>query len=184
MSKWGKFDFKEFEKMAKAFQKALDERVVEGFIRDFLLEIAYRAERKIKKRMQKEKISSSGQLIRAWTVGKVVKQGDSYIVEIFNNLEYASYIENGFRAHWVPGYWQGNTFVYDRDYKPPKGQPGGMQVGPKGGWVEGKFMMAISMKEIERALPGYLEKRQNELVNQIMNGRPSTKGGGESDNGQ
>lgn len=180
MSKWGKFDFKEFEKLAKAFQKALDERVVENFIREFLLEIAHRAERKIKKRTP----SSDGQLRRLWKVGKIERRGNSYVVEIFNNLEYASFVENGFRAHWVPGYWQGKTFVYDRDYKPPKGQPGGMQVGPKGGWVEGKFMMAISMKEIERSLPGYLEKRQNELVNQIMNGRPSTKGGGDSDNGQ
>lgn len=162
MAKWGKFDFSEFEKMAKTFQKALDERVVERFIQDFLLEMAFRADRKIKKRTP----VGDGQLRRAWTVGKVQRYGNSYVVEIFNNTEYASFVENGFRAHWVPGYWQGKTFVYDPNAKT------GMQVGPKNGWVEGRFMMTISMKEIERELPRYLEKRSAELLNNIVNGRP------------
>ena len=40
MAKWGKFDFSEFEKLAKAFQQAQKTRVIERFIRDFLLEMA------------------------------------------------------------------------------------------------------------------------------------------------
>ncbi|SYX84612.1 HK97 gp10 family phage protein [Paenibacillus alvei] len=167
MGKWGKFDMKEFEKFADTLKKASDERVIERFIRDFIMEMAYRAERKIKKRTP----VNNGQLRRAWRVGRVQRRGKSFTVEIFNNTEYASFIENGFRSHWVPGYWEGNTFVYDSSAK------SGMQVGEKGGWVEGRFMMAISMKEIERELPNYLQKRQTELLNDIMNGRPARRDG-------
>lgn len=167
MGKWGKFDMKEFKQFADTLKKATDERVIERFIRDFVMEMAYRAERKIKKRTP----ANSGELRRKWGVGRVKRRGNSYIVEVFNNVEYASFVENGFRSHWVPGYWEGNTFVYDSSAK------SGMQVGEKGGWVEGRFMMAISMKEIERELPKYLEKRQAQLLNDIMNGRPARRDG-------
>lgn len=137
MPRWGSFDFDELERMAKAFKKALDERVIDRFIQDFLLEMAYRAERKIKKRTPVD----SGELRRNWRVGRVERRGDSYVVEIFNNTEYASFVENGHR---------------NRD---------------KTDWVEGRFMMAICMKQIEKELPVYLERRQAELLKQIMNGR-------------
>lgn len=85
MAKWGKFDFSEFEKLAKTFKKALDERVIERFIEDFLLEMAFRAERKIKKRTPVD----TGLLRRSWRVGDVQRQGNAYVVEIINNTEYA-----------------------------------------------------------------------------------------------
>lgn len=137
MPRLGSFDFDEFEKMAKSFKKALDERVIDRFIQDFLLEMAYRAERKVKKRTPVD----SGELRRNWRVGRVIRQGSSYVVEIYNNTEYASFVEYGHR---------------NRD---------------KTEWIEGRFMMTISMKQIERELPFYLERRQAELLNQIMNGR-------------
>jgi hypothetical protein len=142
MAKWGKFDFAAIEKVAKAFQAALDERILERFIREFLLEMAYRADRKIKKRTPVK----SGELRRNWQVGRVERQGDAYVVEIFNNTDYASFVEHGHRTG------EGLTE-----------------------WVEGRFMMTISMKEMEVELPRYLRKRQMELLSEIMNGR---KGGG------
>ena len=187
MAKWGKFEFGDFKKMADSFQETLNERVIDQFIRDFLLEMAYRAERKIKKRtpvgkstyriktdengekirfkkgkrkgeFKKEIAHTGGHLRRNWHVGKVEKRGNAYVVEIFNNTEYASYVEFGHRqevGRYVP--------AIGKRLKEP--------------WVEGRFMMTISMKEIERELPRYLEKRQMQLLEQIMNGRP-TKGGG------
>jgi len=165
MPKWGKFDFTEFEKLAKTFKKALDDRVIERFMREFLLEMAFRAERKIKKRTPE----NTGHLRRNWQVGKVERHGNALVVEIFNPVEYASFVEYGFRSHWVPGYWKGKTFVYD-----PNAQTG-MYVGPKDGWVPGRFMATISMREIEKELPRYLERRTMELLNNIMNGRPYRK---------
>lgn len=138
MAKWGKFDFNEFKKLAGTFKKALDERVIERFIRDFLLEMAMRSLRKIKKRTPVD----TGQLRRSWEVGKVEKKGNVYEITIVNPTEYAAYVEYGHRT--------GKNL--DK-------------------WVEGRFMMTISMKEIERELPRYLERRMVELLNDIMNGR-------------
>lgn len=142
MPRWGSFEFGEFERLAKTFKKALDERVIERFIQDFLLEMAYRAERKIKKRTPVD----TGDLRKRWTVGKVIRKGNSYIVEIYNNLEYAPYVEFGHRT--------GADLTK---------------------WVEGRFMMTISIKEIERELPQYLERRQMQLLNDLMNGRPARR---------
>ena len=138
MAKWGSFDFGEMEQLAKTFKTALDQRIIDRWIREFLLEMAYRADRKIKKRTPVD----SGELRRNWQVGKVVRKGNAYEVEIFNNTEYASYVEHGHRAG------QNSTH-----------------------WVEGRFMMTISMKEIERELPKFIEKKQVELLEQLMNGR-------------
>ncbi|GIQ70760.1 HK97 gp10 family phage protein [Xylanibacillus composti] len=167
MANWGKFNFRDFENLAKRFEKMSKGDVIDQFIRDFVMEIGMRALRKIKKLTQS---NASGQLRSMWQIGKVERQGDSYIVEIFNNLEYASFVEYGFRAHWVPGKWEGNVFRYIPNYKPPPGEPGGMQVGPKGGWVEGRFMMSIGMKEIERELPTYLARRQKKLLEKLLRG--------------
>jgi hypothetical protein len=143
MSKWGSFEFGDLQKLADNFKKALDTRVIERFIHEFLLEMAYRAERKIKKRTPVD----TGELRRNWTVGRVERQGDNYLVQIFNNTDYASFVEYGHRT--------GADLT---------------------GWVEGRFMATISMKDMERDLPRYLEKRQLELLDQIMNGRPGKKG--------
>lgn len=138
MAKWGSFDFGQMEDMAKTFKKASDQRVIDRWIREFLLEMAYRADAKIKKRTP-----VISRLLRdSWQVGKVEKQGGAYVVEIFNNTEYASFVENGHRT--------GKDLT---------------------GWVEGRFMMTISMQEMERELPRYLEKRQLALLEQLMNGR-------------
>lgn len=144
MAKWGSVEFDELKRLAGSFKRALDDRVIERFIRDFLLEMAYRAERKIKKRTPVD----TGELRRNWRVGRVERHGDVYLVEIFNNTEHASFVEHGHRT--------GADLTK---------------------WVEGRFMMTISMKELEQELPIYLEKRMAQLLNQIMNGRPPKKGG-------
>jgi hypothetical protein len=143
MSKLGDFDFSEFKQVASGFQSAIKSDVISTFVEEFLIEMAYRAERKIKKRtpvgVYKDRLG--GNLRRNWQVGKVEKQGDSYIIEIYNNTEYASYVEFGHRT---------------RDHK---------------GWVEGRFMATISMQEIERELPMFLEKKQMQLFADILNGK-------------
>lgn len=144
MSRLGNFDCSEFKKMAGSFQKALDERVIERWIKEFLLEMAFRAERKIKKRTPVgvyDDGRTGGNLRRNWQVGNVERQGNAYIVEIFNNVEYASHVEYGHMT---------------KNHK---------------GWVEGRFMATISMQEIESQLPAFLERKQVELLNQILNGR-------------
>lgn len=123
MARWGRFDFREFERLKRNYEQLAQN--IDTFLREFLLEMAMRAERKIKKRTPVD----TGLLRRSWEVGEVIKQGDKYIVEIINPVEYASYVEYGHRT---------------RDRRK---------------WVDGRFMMTISMQEIERELPRFLERR-------------------------
>ena len=144
MSKWGSADFGAFKDFAKTFEKTVGGKAIEKFIEEFLLEMAFRAVGRIKKRTPVNKdpdAPTRGQLRRSWQVGEVKKDGNNYYVEIYNPTEYASYVEYGHRTSNLKG------------------------------WVEGRFMMTISMKEIERGLPKFLEQKVLGLLNDIMRGR-------------
>lgn len=182
MGNWGNFSYESFKKMAKQFDKALAERMVESTITAILKEAAMRGLAKVKKRTpvgsydghvefmanlpQKEvnfitkagkQVSFTakartrqvkfdakqrrvgGHLRRSWQVGTVKKQGNKFLVEIFNNVEYASYVEYGHRT---------------RNSK---------------SWVEGKFMLTISLKEVETLLPGIADKHSKQLLLRLLN---------------
>lgn len=83
---------------------------------------------------------------------KVHHFGDTYVVEIINPVEYASYVEYGHRQQ--PG-----------RYVPALG------VRLKKGWVKGKFMMTISEKEIQAAAPRILEKKLEKWLRGCLNGK-------------
>ncbi|QUH21424.1 HK97 gp10 family phage protein [Alkaliphilus sp. B6464] len=139
----GSFDYSDFKKLADNFQRSINRKVVDKFLEEFILEMAFRAERKIKKRTPvgvypQGSGRTGGNLRRNWKVGNVEKQGSSYVVEIYNPTEYANFVEYGHRT---------------RDHT---------------GWVQGRFMMTISMKEIERELPRFLENRAAKLLEEIL----------------
>lgn len=138
MAKWGEFDFSQFEEMDNRYKKMLSENAVEKWMQELLLELAYRAVAKIKKRTPVD----TGVLRQRWDLGGIIRKGDGYEVEIFNNVEYAPYVEYGHRT--------GKDLT---------------------GWVEGRFMMTISMKEIEREMPKFLERKQTEFLNKLINGK-------------
>lgn len=86
-------------------EKAIRDNVIGDFITEFLLELAYRLDAKVKPRTPVDKEL----LRRNWTVGEVQKlPGKLYRIEYFNNTEYASFVENGHRTGadrtgWVEG---------------------------------------------------------------------------------
>ncbi len=84
----------------------------------------------------------TGTLKRGWTVQSTVRHvGDTYIVEIINPVEYASYVEYGHRT---------------RNHT---------------GWVKGKWMMTVSEKEIQAAAPQILEKKLEKWLRGCLNGK-------------
>ena len=83
---------------------------------------------------------------------KVHHFGDTYVVEIINLVEYASYVEYGHRQQ--PG-----------RYVPALG------VRLKKGWVKGKWMMTVSEKEIQAAAPQILEKKLEKWLRGCLNGK-------------
>lgn len=116
---------------------------------DYTKEIVVTAKRDGKKHKKGEKYTKrinpsgkkGGTLKRGWTAGKsasardyaesmrVNHYDDTYVVEIINPVEYASYVEYG---HRTPNHR---------------------------GWVIGKFMMTISEKELRGIAPRVLENK-------------------------
>lgn len=64
--------------------------------------------------------------------------GNTYVIEIVNPVEYASYVEFGHRT---------------RDHK---------------GWVQGRFMLTISEQEIERDAPKILERKLAKKLGEVF----------------
>lgn len=95
--------------------------------------IALLAIRKVKKMSPVD----TGDLRQNWKFD-VVKKGDTYTIFIFNDLEYAGFVENGHRIVAAPKEmsWKEVTAA-----------------GKTVGWVEGRFMLKLTMAEMERIAP-------------------------------
>lgn len=97
--------------------------------------------KEIQHKGHKVKGKTGGTLRKGWTGGKKVSAknyaeslkvhhfGDTYVIEIINPVEYAAYVEYGHRT---------------ANHK---------------GWVKGRFMMTISVQELETIAPKVLEAK-------------------------
>ena len=133
------FDYSEFKELRNKVA-GLEQRSDE-FFREFLLDMALRAQGRIKKRQEGRmgksfKAVDTGTMVNAWMLSEVRRSGDTLIVEIFNNVEYASHVEYGHRTR-------------------------------SGGFVEGKFMCKFTLDEIERELPARLETEFKRFVSTL-----------------
>lgn len=144
MGKMGKVDIKGLKDFQQQLEKLQDP---DAFVEACVKELAARLLRLVIKRTPvgdypKSSGKKGGTLRRGWTGSKgqasakgyaeamtVNHFGDTYVVEIVNPVEYASYVEYGHRT---------------ADHK---------------GWVKGKFMMTISEQELEKIAPKVLEQK-------------------------
>ena len=146
MAKNGKVNISDLENFKKNIEKSLGSQQVSEFIESCAKELAARLLAKVIKRTPvgqypKSSGKKGGTLKRGWTgeksqsgvayanTLKVMHIGNTYVIEIINPVNYASYVEFGHRTR------------------------GG------DGWVEGKFMLTISEQEIERNAPKILENK-------------------------
>ena len=149
MGRMGKADFKQL----KALQERIDQLSKVDFDRFYTeaaKDIASRLLAKVKKRTP----VIYGSLRDAWAVLPIEHHGDQYTITVINGLQYASYVEYGHRqqpGRFIPGHWEGERFIYNPD------EEGGMVL--KNALVEGRFMLTISVQELERMAPALLEKR-------------------------
>lgn len=102
-----------------------------------------------------------GTLRRNWTGGKntgaatyanslpVYKNGDNYTIVVSNPTKYASYVEFGHRQ--TPG-----------KYVPAIGKR------LKASWVNGKYMLTLSEKDLESMTPAILEKELNKFFAEVF----------------
>ncbi|MFS8215553.1 HK97 gp10 family phage protein [Paenibacillus polymyxa] len=76
----------------------------------------------------------TGMLRRNWQLGPVERVGGGYSIELFNPIEYAPYVEYGHRTRLHTG------------------------------WVEGRFMLTISERELERELPALMDRKLKRFI--------------------
>lgn len=156
MGKMGKFNMDGLEKFRDELNKLQDP---DEFVESCAKELAARLLRMVVKRtpvgdydtyktnengervVVKKSSKKGGTLRRGWTGEKrssakgyaesltVHHFGDTYVIEIVNPVEYASYVEYG---HRTPNHK---------------------------GWVKGRFMMTISEQELEKIAPRVLENK-------------------------
>ncbi|OON85918.1 hypothetical protein BXO88_09830 [Oribacterium sp. C9] len=143
MARFGRFDLSGMKELQKDLQKLQD---TDEFAEACAKELAARLLAKVIKRTpvgeySKETGKKGGTLRRGWTGEKrqdakayvdslkVNHFGDTYVIEIINPVEYASYVEFGHRT---------------ANHK---------------GWVTGKFMMTISENELEEIAPKVLKAK-------------------------
>jgi hypothetical protein len=98
--------------------------------------IAQLAIRKVKKMTPVD----SGDLRNNWKF-YVLKKGDSYYIHIYNQLEYASFIENGHRI---------------------------VVAGQTVGWVEGRFMLKLTIDEMGRIAPNMWKNEVEKEMRRIF----------------
>lgn len=143
MGRTGKFDIDGLKKFRDELNKLQDP---DKFVEACAKELAARLLRMVVKRTPvgeypKNSGKKGGTLRRGWTGEKrssaqnyadsltVHHFGDTYVIEIVNPVEYASYVEYGHRT---------------ANHK---------------GWVKGRFMMTISEQELEKIAPKVLENK-------------------------
>lgn len=96
---------------------------------------------------------------------RATRRGKDYSVRFYNNLNYAIHLEHGFRSHFVPGHWEGNTFVYNRD-----DPEGGMFVGPKNGFVPGHYTLRRAETQTYATQRARLKRKWSAELRRRLNG--------------
>ncbi len=163
--KWGTVDFKQLQELQKRLDKILS-KDIDKFVRDCAKELTARLLAAVIKstpvgkypKVKGSVVKKGGTLRRGWTVQSeqsaesgvakdaksyayslnITKNGDVYEVEVINPVHYAGYVEFGHRT------------------KNGKG------------WVEGRFMLTVSEKEIESQAPKILEKNITKFLGECF----------------
>ena len=169
MAKWGNVDYRQFQELQKRMEKMQEAAKKEFFEAAAKELAARLLAKVIKRTPVGEYPKSSGKkggtLRRGWTAGNknwsekngkvsvhgiggasgyvnnlpIHHFGNTYVIEIVNPVEYASYVEYGHRT---------------RDHK---------------GWVPGRFMLTISEQEIDAQKERILEKKLTKYLGELFN---------------
>lgn len=124
------YRFDGLDEWEKRLSQAIESQYPEAF-REMVLKLAEELWKEVIENTPKK----TGRLQNAWCIGSIVKRGDEYYIEVYNNVEYAESVEYGHRTR------------------------GGK------GFVKGAHMMEVSLQEVQKNLPGYLREWMNDFLN-------------------
>lgn len=128
---------------------------------------------------EKYNANAIGELKAHWEQDSIVNPkriGDNYMTVIANNMQYASYVENGHRLdkHFVPGLFIiGEQLVYDASMR----EAGGIMVGTKTHYVRGVYMLDRALREgeshLQQGMRQFIVDVQRALVGNVASlGKP------------
>lgn len=160
------FDFSEFT----AFFDNLDRTAKGSFKKElilFLEGLGNEFLRIVGDEIVRRKVTDSRQLLASFHKGdesNIWEIHDGGLsLEVGTSVDYAKYVEDG---HWtnkkgvdrrfVPGYWEGDRFIYDPSAK------SGMVL--KQQWIEGKHYFQSALKILDTIYPGMLEVKLQEWL--------------------
>lgn len=166
------FDMSEFkvffdrvERAAKGdFRKAL-ETFLDGIGMEFL--------RIVQDEIIRRKVLDSRLLLASFEKGAEGNvwrlQEGGLVLEVGTNLSYAAFVNDehwtntkGVERRWVPGYWNGDRFIYD-----PAAETGMLL---KQHWVEGTHYFDSALRILDQMLPGFLDKKLQEWLDSYFGG--------------
>lgn len=136
------YDYSEIIEFNNRVDRA--QEIVDELIRETIKEIALDFLTVVKGKTPEK----TGLLKDRWKIGEIQKQGDTYTIEVFDDTEYASFVENGHRT------------------RKGKGKKSS-RINSKA-WVEGRFMMKLTEDDIAIKMPGYLNKLYDKLAEELF----------------
>ena len=169
-----KMEFGDFKKLAKQYDDLANSKIPE-FIESVSKELAARLLGLVIPRTPVGTVPKNipesaqeywqgykgGTLRRGWTAGTkqgarayaqtlpVTRKGDTFEIDVINSIEYAPYVEYGHRQ--TPG-----------RYVPALG------VTLKKSYVPGKYMLTLSVKELETQAPQVIERKIKEFLGEVF----------------
>ena len=135
-----KVDFSEIKKAAEQLAEAQTKLFLETVANEIAL-------RYMGKAVKKTPVDT-GKLKKSWNIS-VNSKGNGYEIILKNSEEYASYVEYGHRQE--PG-----------RYVPELGKA------LKASWVDGQFFLKKSEVEMERELPGIVERKIGKWLKEVL----------------
>lgn len=141
-------DYKEFAQFTAAFDEVI--AAYPAFMKQFLTELGIEW---LNKTIFRTPVDT-GNLREKWELLDVYKQGNDYIITLYNPTEHASFVEYGHSqqpGRYVPAI--GKRLVRD--------------------FVPGKFMVKISQEEVEREMQKRFDAKWAQWLNKMLGGKVS-----------
>lgn len=130
---WGTIDDAQFQEFAGKVKSKLDSGILKQEIEKTSLKVGAQALKNVKSLTPVK----DGNLRKQWSVVGPAYTGNAFVIELQNNTEYASYVEDGHRQ--TPG-----------RYVPAIGKR------LKASWVPGTHMLMKTMFEVDAQMPQLL----------------------------
>lgn len=146
MGSFGKFDTKDFDSFVSEFENKVRGKLIVTEVEVALSKTAGMAVNKVKKKTPVAKVGG-GTLRRNWQASGTKYFGNTFMVDIYNNTEYAAYVEYGHRI--VRNGKNGRTMA---------------------GYQPGVFMLRDAIQEVDRNWDKLVGKRFTKAIDNILGG--------------